>query len=153
MSHSQVFAVAKAVFWIALRIRDGKTRPLHWALLGFCAALLVVTRNVAIVYLLFPAWVIIQRLRDFLSFGWLLAGAAFPTALQVSAWKLLYGSWIAYSYGGERFEFGDLHLSEILFSPLHGWCYWHPLGLIGIAGFSWWAWRASRSRCSFAAGW
>jgi len=146
MSHSQVFTLAMAVFWIGLRIRDGNTRPLHWALLGFCAALLVVTRNVAIIYLLFPSWVIIQRLRAFSSFGWLLAGAAVPTALQVVAWKLLYGSWIAYSYGGERFEFGELHLSEILFSPLHGWFYWHPLGLIGIAGFSWWAWRRAEGQ-------
>src|SRR5690606_16924774 len=51
MSHSLVFTLAMAVFWIALRIRDRETRPRWWILLGFLAGLMVVTRNVAVVYL------------------------------------------------------------------------------------------------------
>ena len=146
MSHSQVFSLAMAVWWIALCIRDGNTRAASWLWLGLFATLLVVTRNVAIVYLLFPAWVIVRQLRSVSAFAWLLAGAAVPVAVQLVAWKLLYGSWIAYSYGGERFDFGALHVFEILFSPLHGWFYWHPLALAGIGAFLWWGWRRPEGR-------
>jgi hypothetical protein len=146
MSHNQVFVLAMAVFWLALRIRDGETRGLHWCLLGFSAALLVVTRNVAAVYLLLPGLIAIQKLRSLRSFAFLLLGAAGPVALQLVAWKLLYGSWIAYSYGGERFDFGQLHVWDIFFSPLHGWFYWHPLMFIGFIGFVTWAWRNTEGR-------
>lgn len=146
MSHSQVFMLAMAAFWTALRIRDGETRGRFWCLLGFSAALLVVTRNVAAVYLLLPGLVIIQKLRSLRSFAFLLLGAAGPVIVQLIAWKLLYGSWIAYSYGGERFDFNQLHFTEILFSPLHGWFYWHPLMLVGFIGFVAWAWQKTEGR-------
>lgn len=146
MSHSQVFTLAVAVFALALRIRDSDARTRHWLLLGFCAALLVVTRNVAAVYLLAPVWLVAPRLRSFRAFGWLLAGAALPAAVQVAAWKSLYGSWLVYSYGGERFDFANLHLWEILFSPFHGWLYWHPLLLPAVVAFAVWAWRRPEGR-------
>lgn len=143
MSHSQVFALAMAAFWLALRIADGAPRAWHWAALGFVSALLVVTRNVAIVYLAMPAVVVLRHLRSFKPGLLLVAGAALPTAVQLTAWKLLYGEWLVYSYGGERFDFSNLHLAEILFSPRHGWFYWHPLLLPAITAFLVWAWRRS----------
>lgn len=146
MSHSQVFALAMATFWIALRISDQGARRRDWAALGFFATLLVVTRNVAVVYLLFPALVVLRRVRTPSAFGWLALGSAAPAIAQLLAWKTLYGSWIAYSYGGERFDFTQLHLWSILFSPRHGWFYWHPLMLVGIVGFSAWAWHRSEGR-------
>jgi hypothetical protein len=146
MSHSQVFTLAMVVFWVALRISDGETRPRFWMMLGFCAALLVVTRNVAVVYLALPGWVVARKLRAGSSFAWLLLGAAGPTALQLITWKLFYGSWIAYSYGGERFNFGELHLGEVLFSPLHGWFYWHPVTLAAVGAFLAWAWPRAEGR-------
>ena len=148
MSHSVVFTLAMAVFWIALRIRDGETRPRWWILLGFLSALLVVTRNVAVVYLAMPGWIVIRKLHAAAipRIAWLLLGAALPLVLQMIAWKLLHGSWIAYSYGGERFDFGNLHLFEILFSPLHGWFYWHPITAIAIAAFVVWAANRAEGR-------
>jgi hypothetical protein len=146
MSHSQVFTLAMAVFWIALRISDGETRARFWVLLGFFAALLVVTRNVAFVYLTLPALVIVRKIRSAPPLLWLGLGALGPIAVQLFAWKLLYGSWIAYSYGGERFDFGQLHLWGILFSPRHGWFYWHPLTLVAITAFTAWAWHRNEGR-------
>lgn len=146
MSHSQVFTLAMAVFWLALRLRDGETRGRFWLALGFCSALLVVTRNVAFVYLTLPALVAAGRVRSVGPVGWMALGAAGPMVVQLIAWKLLYGSWIAYSYGGERFDFGALHLREILFSPRHGWLYWHPLTLLTISAFAAWAWHRSEGR-------
>lgn len=146
MTHSQVFTLALAVFWISLRIADGDQRARAWTLLGFTAALLLATRNVAVVYLALPGWILFRHLRSFPHVGWLLAGAAIPAAAQLLAWKFLYGSWIAYSYGGERFDFSHLHLREVLFSARHGWFYWHPLLLVGVLVFFTWAWRRPEGR-------
>ncbi|MFA5058290.1 MAG: hypothetical protein WC485_09270, partial [Opitutaceae bacterium] len=141
MCHSLVFTLAMAVFWLALRIAHGDARPRVWLALGFCSALLVVTRNVAVVYLVFPAVVLAPRLRSPKAAAWLALGAAGPVAVQLAAWKLLFGSWLVYSYGGERFDFTHLHAAAVLFSPRHGWFYWHPLLLVGVAAFAAWAWR------------
>ena len=146
MSHSQVFALAMAVFWFALRIGDGEAKARLWFGLGFAAALLVVTRNVALVYLALPAWVIVRRLRSPTSLIWLVLGAVGPAAAQLLAWKMLYGSWIAYSYGGERFDFANIHLIDVLFSARHGWFYWHPLIFPAILVFSVWAWQRTEGR-------
>lgn len=146
MPHSQVFTLAMLAFWCAFRIAEGDGRARGWALLGFASAMLVVTRNVAIVYLLWPALVVIRNLRSARA-GIALLGAALPViAAQLLTWKALYGSWFVYSYGGERFDFGQLHFVEILFSPRHGWFYWHPLLAVGIASFAVWAWRRTEGR-------
>lgn len=150
MSHSQVFVLAMAVFWLAQCIDNGDTRWRTWLLLGFSSALLVVTRNVAIVYLLYPGYVLVRRLRKPSATGWCVLGAAAPAAAQLLAWKVLYGSWFAYSYGGERFDFAHLHLGAILFSPRHGWFYWHPLLLAGILAFVVWGWRRRDGRAWLA---
>lgn len=141
LSHSQVFVLAMAVFWLTLLVVDGDQRGRVWAALGFSSALLVVTRNVAVVYLAFPAVLLFRDLRSGRAVGWFALGAAGPAAIQVVAWKMFFGSWIAYSYGNETFDFAHLHLTDVLFSPLHGWFYWHPLLLVGIVSFLWWTWR------------
>jgi len=146
MSHSQVFVLAMAVYWIALRVCDGESTPRSWGLFGFFAALLVVTRNVAAVYLAFPLWMVIRKLRSVRLALWMIFGAAGPIAVQMLAWKLLYGSWIAYSYGGERFDFAHLHLRDVLVSPRHGWFYWQPLTLPAVMAFTAWAWHRNEGR-------
>jgi len=140
MSHSQVFMLAMAMFWLSLQLLDGDKRFRTWCLLGFTAALLVVTRNLAIVYCTLPLLIVARRLRSVSAAVAFLSGAAGPIVVQLLCWKILYGSWLVYSYGGERFNFSQLHLTAVLFSPLHGWFYWHPLMLVGIAGFLLWAW-------------
>ncbi|OHE89240.1 MAG: hypothetical protein A3G75_11280 [Verrucomicrobia bacterium RIFCSPLOWO2_12_FULL_64_8] len=146
MSHSLVFTLAVAVFWLAQRVEDGDLRPRIWVALGFCSALLVATRNVAIVYLAIPAVLAGPRLRSVKPAGWLALGAAVPAAAQLAAWKVLFGSWLVYSYEGERFDFAHPHVAAVLFSPRHGWFYWHPLLLVGIAAFCVWAWRRRDGR-------
>jgi hypothetical protein len=81
-----------------------------WLALGFAGALLVATRNIAVVYLIFPAVLLIRHGRSGRAVGWFVLGAAGPAAAQLIAWKLLFGSWIAYSYGNEVFDFAHLHL-------------------------------------------
>ncbi len=146
MSHSQVFTLAMVVFWLSLRIMDGDRRARIWALLGVSSGLLIVTRNVTFVYLMLPAWAVVLKLRRPTDAALVLLGAAVPLALQGAAWKVIHGSWFAYSYGGERFDFTRLHLGGVLFSPFHGWFYWHPIMLIGIIAFVCWGWRRVEGR-------
>lgn len=137
LSHSQAFTLAMAVFWLALQAAGGDRRRCVWLSLGFCGALLVVTRNICAVYLVLPAALLAGELRSWRTLAWLALGAAGPAAAQVAAWKILFGTWIAYSYGTERFDFTHPHLYDVLFSPRHGWFYWHPLLLVGLIGFLW----------------
>ncbi len=141
MSHSQVFVLAVGSFWLALRILDRRASGATWLALGLAAGLLVVTRNVAGLYLLFPAAVVALRLRRGPPAALLLLGLAVPLCLQLFAWKALFGSWLAYSYGSEHFWFIDLHFLSLFFSPRHGWFYWHPLTFLGMAGFLAWGWH------------
>jgi len=139
MSHSQVFTLGLATYHLALLIHERKACTWHWAVLGFCAALLVVTRNVAAVYLLLPACLVARHVRSFRTAAALGLGALPPILVQLGAWKIMFGSWLVYSYGKERFDFTQLHLLEIFFSPRHGWFYWHPLLLPAMAAFVAWA--------------
>jgi len=141
MSHSQVFVLAVGSFWLALRILDRRDSAATWLALGFTAGLLVVTRNVAGLYLLFPAAVVALRLRRGLPGVLLVLGAALPLGAQLLAWKAVFGSWFAYSYGSEHFWFIDLHFLSLFLSPRHGWFYWHPLTLLGTVGFLAWGWH------------
>lgn len=150
MSHSQVFALVMATYWLAFRLHDGDMRARNWVLLGFTSALLVVTRNAALVYLFFPALVVLRRVRSFSPIAWLALGAVPPLAAQIVAWKLIFGTWIAYSYGGERLDFTNLHLYGVLFSPRHGWFYWHPLLLLTIGSFTVWGWNKLTGRAWLA---
>jgi hypothetical protein len=146
MPHSQVFMLAMLSFWAAFRIAEGDQRARTWALLGFASALLVLTRNVAIIHLVWPALVVVRHLRSRRAASALLAGAVPVIVVQLLAWKALYGSWLVYTYGGERFDFGHLHVGSILFSARHGWFYWHPLLLLGTVAFLPWAWRRIEGR-------
>ena len=141
LSHSQLFVLAMATFWLALRIAEGDRRKRMWFSLGFCSALIVVTRNVDVVYLLFPAFLLARSIRSWSEAAWLALGAAGPAAVQVAAWKILFGSWFAYSYYTERFVFGHTHYADLLLSPRHGWFYWHPFLLVGVVAFLWWSYR------------
>jgi hypothetical protein len=138
MAHSQLFALAMAIYWLALRVVDGDERRRIWLTLGFCSAMLVATRNIDVVYLAFPAVVLARHLRSWRAAKWLALGAAGPIAVQLVAWKIIFGSWLVYSYGGEKFCFTDMHVLEVLFSPKHGWFYWHPLLLVGLLAFLFW---------------
>jgi hypothetical protein len=132
--------------WVAFRIVDGDSRRRTWALLGYLAAMLVVTRNIAVVYLALPAWIVARQLRTWRAARWLAVGAAGPLAVQFVAWKILYGSWLVYSYGQDRFDPAQFDAVRTLFSPWHGWFYWHPLLFAAVVAFVTWAVRRTEGQ-------
>lgn len=156
MTHSQVFSLVAAAVWLGYKIAE--TPSLRWyAALGFVSGLLFVTRFTAVVYLIIPAfpvaaaWLQETNLsRRFSRLAAAVLGALPPVFLQLLAWKIIYGSWFVYSYGNEGFHFTAPHLGDVLFSPLHGFFYWHPLMALGLVGLAFWA-APDRKRWSWLA--
>lgn len=73
-----------------------------------------------------------------------------PVFLQMLSWKILRGSWIAYSYGSEHFEYWkDPYLFSTLFSSLHGLFFWSPLLLVAVAGLGMYLLRPQNRDRSF----
>jgi hypothetical protein len=148
VSHSQVFALVALASWLGLEIDARGAGFARFAVLGFATGLLAVTRFTAPVHLALPAVVLAKyamgpapladRTRHLLV---CFAGALAPLLIQGAAWKILYGTWTPDPYQGEHFDWVHPHLLQVLFSPLHGFFYWHPVMLVGIAAGAVWAWR------------
>ncbi len=143
MSHNLVFGLTALSLYLAFRIRDQSDHPSigNWLLLGATAGTLIIVRYPAGLYLLLPLAIVlpsffqdpISRKQALLSIPAFLA----PIAAQMVAWKQVFGKWIVFSYGLEDkgFSWTSPKLWEILFSANHGFFYWHPLLLLGFAGF------------------
>ncbi|HWA87800.1 MAG TPA: hypothetical protein VG710_16335, partial [Opitutus sp.] len=80
-------------------------------------------------------------------------GAAPFVAVQLVAWRIVYGRWLVFGYGaeGEAFHWAKPNLWNSWFSPWHGLFYWHPFLLAGLAGLIAWAWRARGAALVLAA--
>lgn len=154
MAHGFVFFCFALATWAALKIEETeegrRPSPALWLLLGAGAGLAVVSRYQAVVLLLHPALVLVRHVRKN-PMGPLLALLPFAlcVALQMAAWKAVFGTWLMPSYGNESFDWSHPHWGAVLFSPFHGLYYWNPLLLLGTAGLGWLAWRQASAapRC------
>ena len=139
MAHNITFFAIASIYFITHQI-ERKPRPfLNWALLGIMSGLLVISRYQAAVYLLYPLIMVIKSLRVH---GYNLMTrilfsavcALLMLSLQLGAWKIVYGSWILYTYTGETFNWLRPELWNVLFSSYHGLFYWSPAYLIALLG-------------------
>jgi hypothetical protein len=147
MSHSAAFfAVTLSAYALSHNRFNGDKRR-WWLLAGAGCGLAVTVRYQLAVFALPAVWSVCQlhaeprRLyRALFSFA---AGAAPFVALQLFAWHVVYGEWFVFSYGveGESFHWGKPALRNSLFSPWHGFFYWHPFATVGVAGMVTWAWK------------
>lgn len=143
MAHNLTFFSIAWATWAALRVREPNASTAIWLQLGFASGLALITRYQAGVYLLFPAYIVLRALFSGSqrerrgSVMATLCGAA-TVFIQLIAWKIVYGSWLIYSYEGESFNWFQPHIFEVLFSPFHGLFYWSPSLLIGLAGLLLW---------------
>ncbi len=136
MAHGLTYlCMVSAYFW-SFAIRDFPPLGRNWALLGLSVGMLMVTRYQAGVYLLFPAAValceLLTRRAGFRQAFCCVAAMAVPIALQLAAWKLLFGSWLVYTYQGEGFNWESPEWYRSLFDANHGLFYWHPVFLVGL---------------------
>ncbi|HEY8932817.1 MAG TPA: hypothetical protein VIM44_05855, partial [Rariglobus sp.] len=150
MSHGVTFFAVVVCLYGLVRAESDPDKLWLWLLAGAGLGLAVITRFQTVVYGLLPAWMWLARARndcDVRRLVWpalaVIAGALPLVALQLFAWKRVYGSWLVYSYGteGERFFWLKPAVREVLFSANHGLFYWHPLLLAGLAGLVALAWR------------
>ncbi|OAI43471.1 hypothetical protein AYO41_00245 [Verrucomicrobia bacterium SCGC AG-212-E04] len=156
-AHNTVFFALMACYASAHAFRRNPAVWLPWIYCGAAAGLLAITRYQTVIYLLYPVVLALQVLRlhrrtaldtsprgVWLALPWLgrvgAAVAAFfaVASVQLIAWKIVYGSWLIYSYTGEVFYFSRPQLWAVLFSPYHGLFYWSPFLLAGFGGFIWW---------------
>ncbi len=138
MAHSLTYLCLVSCFYWCFAIRDRPQLERNWLWLGLSVGLLLITRYQAGVYLLFPFVVavveILARRTTARAVAVCVLAMNGVVFLQLLAWKLLYGSWLVYSYTGEGFRWGDPEIAKSLFDPFHGLFYWHPIFLVGLCG-------------------
>ena len=143
MAHNVMFFAVAGTYLAALELRKNPSLVRWWMLVGVGCSLAILSRYQGAVMLLFPGVVCLQEVwrapRRWTHLAAGIAASAVPLALQVLAWKALYGSYFLYTYEGEGFDWLQPHLWEVLFSPFHGLFNWHPALLVGFLGFVAWA--------------
>lgn len=144
MSHSAIFGLVAVIFLATERLRNRSNAWVWWCGLGAAAGLLLATRPSAMPYVLYPAVRLVPmivRERRWISAVLTAVVSLAVFSPQLGAWRALYGRWVADSYAGEGFAWSQPKFFEVLFSPWHGWLYWHVALAIGLAGLA----LASRS--------
>ncbi|CAM3038451.1 ArnT family glycosyltransferase [Rariglobus hedericola] len=150
MSHGVTFFALVLCLYALQRTEAAPERWLWWMLAGAGLGLATITRYQTAVFGLVPVWAILMQVRTTKNLpamsrqGLAFAAGAVPfVALQMVAWKIVYGSWLLYSYGAEAepFYWTKPVFAEVLFSAKHGLFYWHPLLLAGCAGLIAVAWK------------
>ena len=142
LSHNTVYFLTLIIFYLTFKIIDNNQHCNRWFLLGFFSGFLIITRITAATYLIFPALVIIKyifsdnpRSQKWKQFTLFISPSLAMIFMQLLAWKLLYGTWIVYTYEGESFDFAHPQIGPILFSHYHGLFNWHPLLFVGMVVF------------------
>jgi hypothetical protein len=150
MSHGVTFLAVVLCAYGVVKTKEEPEKLWPWVLAGAGLGLAVITRFQTAIYGVLPAWAWLCLAKDGTGFARLMrtaaataAGAMPVIALQLGAWKIVYGSWLVQSYAeqGERFYWFNPALREVLFSANHGLFYWHPFLLAGFAGLVALAWR------------
>ena len=151
LSHNAAFFAIALMTWACLEAEKGPGRLWPWLVAGAGWGLAVTLRFQLALFGVLPAYIWLMRglagergmaaVRTALAW---LAGAVPLVFLQFYAWRIVYGRWFIFTYGaeGERFNWTNPEICNVLFSPFHGFFYWHPFLLIGAAGFGWLAWKS-----------
>lgn len=151
LSHNAAFFAIALMTWACLEAEKGPARLWPWLVAGAGWGLAVTLRFQLALFGVLPAYVWLARglagergmaaVRTALAW---LAGAVPLVFLQFYAWRIVYGRWFVFTYGaeGERFNWTNPEIFNVLFSPFHGFLYWHPFLLVGAIGFVWLAFKS-----------
>ena len=159
MSHNAAFLAVALMCWGLQAVPDRPDRGWPWWVAGTGLGLAVIVRFQLAVFAVVPAWIWLRGVRAaggraaFRNAIAALLGALPLIFLQLFAWHVVYGRWFLFTYGvgGEGFNWSDPQWLNVLFGARHGLFYWHPLLLLGAAGFAGLVWR-DRPRGLAAAG-
>jgi hypothetical protein len=158
--YPQALLIFNLLLLLAFRVEDRKDGLWTWAGMGAAVGLMALLRTECAVLTLFPALLLIWRMRQDFSAkqnGFLkpngvitcsiLKGvtACFVSAVvfapQVIVWRLMWGEWfhLSMNNSSEGFTWAHPVLIKTLFSTRHGLFYWSPIMLAGLAGLIWFA--------------
>jgi hypothetical protein len=145
MAHlASFFAVSLFIYcWIKIRY-DRRADAVNYLALGLAGGFMVLVRQQDAAFFVVPAvdlafsFVLRKHarprvgLREVFSFALGFMPIAF---IQILAWKIIYGSYLTYSYGAEPFIYaGSPRIIEVLFSSRHGLISWTPVISLALAG-------------------
>lgn len=139
MPHGLCFTLLALVYERTLAALTQPERRQPWLVTGAAAGLLLITRPTCALYLLFPAAVAVRLLAQAATrpvavrrLPWAVIPALVAAAIYLAAQYQLHGTWRIDTYDSEPFHFDRPQLWATLFSPHHGWLYWHPFLLLGL---------------------
>ena len=153
MSHVHSFFLFSFWLWLLKRFFDGGMRSgrlFAFISVVFALAVLIRPTNAVIIlcYFLLDAknWrEVLERLRYLVQIRTLLTFVALFLLVwlpQLIYWKYAWGSFLHYSYGGERFtNLADPVLLPLWFSPLNGLFLYNPIALFFVAGAVMMLWK------------
>ena len=145
MSHVPLLFLYALLMWLTVRLHDSP-RWYYFALAAFVGGLITIIRPTDIICLLLPLlynvynkesllkkWEFLKEHRQKI----FLAALFFllPILPQLLYWKMVTGSYVFYSYGGQEFHFLHPKLKEGLFGGQNGWLAYSPLMYFSIIGF------------------
>lgn len=144
MSHLVSFFAAALFFYMWSVTREGEGGKRAYFVMGLSAGLMVITRQQDAAFLMVPlvdgviGFIRERRLPWFLAAGRLfpfMAGLVPAAFAQALVWKLIFGSFLVYSYGGESFiHAASPKVVEVLFSSKHGLLSWNPIIIFALFG-------------------
>lgn len=135
-SHAASALVMGAFLALFLERRDS-TRPKDWWALGVLGGLMSIVRIQDGALLVVPLADQLASRRP----GWarrvgaLLAGPVVAAVLQAVVWRTMWGPDFVAEVSERNWFRGNLHLVEVLVSPLHGLFTWTPLWLLSAVGW------------------
>jgi hypothetical protein len=132
MSHAAGFFCLAALCYLL----NNKVSTARAVVIGAVAGLGLVVRPTNIVLYLFLLPLVRSNL---LGQRWrvplfALISATLVIALQLISWYRLYGIWTPYTYGDEKFNWGEPQFLKVLFSTNHGLLFYSPVLLFSIIG-------------------
>ena len=154
MSHAYSFSLIIIFSYLTILWYERPTVTKSLAI-GFIFGLITLIRPVnALVSLFFIFWDVKNildvknRILFIVKKSWLLILALIPFIMvwfpQFYYWKVVSGHYLYYSYGDERFFFGNSHILEGLFSVRKGWLFYTPIMFFPIIGMPL-VWKYMRS--------
>jgi hypothetical protein len=146
MSHGASFFAVSAFIYVACSIAWGRFQGSgYWLLLGLLAGLMCVIRPTNVFYGLFGLYPLAARLRSpegrgkrlFLDVALAVAGGLPAAGAQMLFWLGNFGKPLVFSYGPERFFWGEPRWLPFLVSQRHGLFFYAPVLLLSLAGLLW----------------
>lgn len=146
-SHAMSAFVTTVVVYIWHRQYQSPTDPLQAVVLGASVGLAGLVRWQNVMYLVLPVasialwWLALPK--DEKRGAWkkallqvvLVGGTAvFVFSLQMSVWRVLYGSWITIPQGDAFMDWRAPFVKQVLFSTFHGLLSWMPVFFLAVAG-------------------